>query len=494
MRYRFKSKRLIFWLTAVATLLVSGLPLLNLIRLALARIDLSLFDRSLIAVIGNSLWIALLTTFFSLLIGTLCGFVISRTNLACNKGLKSFLLYPYIIPSIIIAIGWAILANPEVGLLKFVFPGINIYTIGGIVFIEALYWYTFVMLNVGNLLEGIDCSLEESARMCGAGTLRIFWTITLPLLRPALIGSAILVFLCSISSFAVPAIIGGPGRIMVLTTKIYQWIKIGSPASLSQAMMLSTPIVLLAFVLGYISEKWLSRKSYATLGGKQSRKFEIDLRHWRIPVTVLLILFALFSIGMPLVTIFITSLMKFYGDWNLSLDNYRWVLMRKDMQQAILNSLLLALGGGLVIVLLSFFIGYYREKTDYRFRNLMVTVASLPYAAPGTILALAILFSFLGHPPWFLLLFAYVAKYLNYGLRVVSPAIGNVDKSLEEASLICGASWPRTLKTVWLPVLKGTFSTSLFLLIASLFSELTMSVILSGADFPTVGLRIFHLQ
>ncbi|MBI2083505.1 MAG: iron ABC transporter permease [Deltaproteobacteria bacterium] len=493
-RYRMTTKRSVFWLTVLVTILVSGLPLFNLIQLALSRIELSLFDTSLVRIIWNTFLIAALTTFFSLLLGTFCGFVLCRTNLFLKKGIKSFLLYPYIIPSIIIAIGWAILANPSVGLLKEILPGINIYSIGGIVFVEALYWYTFVMLNISNVLENIDGSLEESARMCGAGIFRVFFTITLPLLRPALIGSSILVFLCSISSFAVPAIIGGPGRITVLTTKIYQWIKIGSPNALSQAMMLSVPIVVLAFGLGYISEKWLNRKSYATLGGKQTRKLEINLRHWRLPMTSVFILFSVLAIGMPLLTVLVTSLMKVYGHWDLSLDNYRWVLMRKDMQQAILNSLLLAFGGGILIVFLSFFIAYYREKTRYRFRNLMVTFASLPYAAPGTILAFAILFSFLGSPAYFLLLFAYVAKYLNYGLRVISPAMSNVDKSLEEASLMCGASWFRTLGSIWVPILKGTFSTALFLLIAPLFSELTMSVILSAADFPTVGLRLFHLQ
>ena len=425
--WRITSKRTIFFLLILVVLLVSGWPLANLIKLGLRGADLSLFDVGLVKVLTNTLVIAILSTSFSIILGTVFGFLLSRTNIFGKNQIKSFLLYPYIIPSVILAIGWVILANPGVGLLKPFFPWINIYTISGIFFVEVLSWYTFVMLNVGNVLENMDGSLEESARMCGASPLRIFFTITLPLLRPALIGSSILVFLCSLSSFAVPAIIGGPGKIYVLTTKIYQWIKIGTTNSVLEAMMLSIPIIVVAFVLGYASEKWLNRHSFATLTGKHNRKLEIRLGRWRWPLTVA-------------------------------------------------------------------FIAYYQGKTRYRSRNLLVTLASLPYAAPGTILAMAILFNFTGYSPYFLLLFAYVAKYMNYGIRVVSPAISNVDKSLEEASLMCGATWLQTIVKVWLPVLKGTFSTAIFLLIAPLFSECTMSLMLSGPEAPTIGIRLFHLQ
>lgn len=492
--WRLTTKRGFFFLTIFIVLILSGWPLGNLLRLGLRSIDLSLFDAGVLKVVINTLILGVFATLFSLILGTTFGFLLERTNVLGKKNIKSFLLYPYIIPSIIMAIGWMILANPGVGLIKPLLPWINIYSMPGIVLVETLSWYTFVMLNVMNVLSEMDGSLEESARMCGASPSRIFFTVTLPLLKPALIGSAILVFLCSVSSFAVPAILGGPGKIYVLTTKIYQWIKIGTPGSVLEAMMLSIPIVIMAFVLGYAAEKWLTRRSFATLTGKHNRKLEINLRQWRWPVSLLFFFFGLIFIAMPLATILVTSLMKSYGDWNLSFGNYVWLLWREDTQAAILNSLGLAVVGAVIIAVLSFFIAYYRQKTHYRMRNLLVTLASLPYAAPGTILAMAILFTFSGASAYFLLLFAYVAKYLNYGIRVLSPAVSNIDKSLEESSLMCGASWLKTITTVWLPVLKGTFATTIFLLIAPLFSECTMSLMLSGPEAPTVGIRLFHLQ
>lgn len=486
----FTIKRAWFWLIATITAIVCGLPLFNLVRMALAGFDARAFDAGVARATGNTIVLAVGTTVCSLAVGTTCGFFLSRTNLPFKKRLKSFLLYPYVIPPFISALGWVVLGNPQAGLLGKILPGVNVYSMTGLILVESLFWYTYVLLNVGNVLEAMDGSLEESARMCGASPARIFMTVTLPLLKPTLIGSGLIVFLCSASSFGVPAIIGSPGKIFVLTTTILNFIR---SAQLGKAMTLSLPILVVALALIFLSDRWL-RKSYATLTGKHNRKLEINLRGWRWPAALGFALFCLCATGLPLATILVTSLMSYYGNWNLSLDNYRTVLSMPETLWSLADSLLLAVGGALILCFLSFFIAYYKEKTRYRFRNTLAAFATLPYATPGTIVALAIFFSLIGAHPALLLLCAYVAKYLSHGIKVMSPSFVNVDKSFEEASLMCGASWPKTVLKIWLPVLKGTVSTGLFLLIAPLFSELTMSVLLASNDFPTVGTRLFHLQ
>lgn len=487
----FTVKRTFFWIIVAATLAVCGLPLINLIRMGASHFSPQAFDARVGRAALNTLILAAGTTVTAIAIGTLCGFFISRTNLPAKKTVKTLLLYPYVIPPFITALGWVVLGNPNVGLIGKIIPGFSIYTMPGLVAVESLFWYTYVLLNVGNVLEGMDGSLEESARMCGASPARIFFSITLPLLKPTLIGSGLIVFLCSASSFGVPAIIGGPGKIFVLTTTILNFIRAGQ---LGEAITLSLPIVVSAFVLIYFSERWLNRKSFATLTGKHNRKLEVNLRAARWPSFVLFVALCAVAVGMPLATIIVTSLMSYYGNWNLSFDNYRTVLASADTLMSLKNSFALAFGGSLILCFLSFFIAYYKEKTRYRFRNLLVAFATLPYATPGTVVALAIYFSLISwHPAWWLLL-AYVAKYLSHGIKVMSPSFINVDKSLEESSLMCGASWPKTVLKIWVPILKGTLSTGVFLMIAPLFSELTMSVLLATKDFPTVGTRLFHLQ
>lgn len=506
-------KKISYRLTALVTLAVCGLPLLNLSWMAISHWTPDVFDLRVLKAAWNSLTLATLATIISVVIGTVSGFILGRTNLPFKGKLKSILLYPYIVPPFITAIGWVVLANPKVGLLTSWLPGIDIYTMAGLIFVETLYWYTYVLLNVMNVLENMDGSLEESARMCGASPLRIFWTVTLPLLTPTLVGSGMIVFLCMVSSFGVPAIIGSPGKVYVLTTTIISLIR---SAELDQAMTLSLPIIVFAFVLIYFSETWFNKKAYATLTGKHNRKLEINLRLWRWPVLIAFLVFAFIAIVLPCGTIFLNSLLPHYGKWDVFYDlsglgdggglsllsdyfkrlftNYITVLSGKIYLESIKNSFILAFGGAVLLTALSFFIAYFKEKSKYRFTKILSTLSTLPYATPGTVLALAIYSSLIGYDPMILLMIAYVAKYLSHGVKVMAPAIINVDKSLEEAALMCGAKWGRTLASVWLPLLKGTISTSIFLMAAPLFSELTMSVLLADDTFPTIGQKLFKLQ
>lgn len=512
MSLRWTSKKNGYLLTAIVSIAICGLPLLNLIGMALSRWTSGVFDLRVLKAALNTLTLAIFATFFALVIGTVSGFFLSRTNLPFKTRLKSVLLYPYIVPPFITAIGWVVLANPKVGVLTAWFPGIDIYTMTGLIFVETLYWYTYVLLNVMNVLENIDGSLEESARMCGASPAWIFRTVTLPLLTPTLVGSGMIVFLCTVSSFGVPAIIGNPGKVYVLTTTIISFIR---SAELDAAMTLSLPIVVLAFVLIYFSELFFGKKAYATLSGKHNRKLEINLRVWRWPLFAAFLGFAFIAIVLPCGTIFLNSLLPHYGKWDVFYDttglngaglafiwayfkrlfaNYVTVLSGAVYLESIKNSFVLAFGGSLLLCVLSFFIAYFKEKTRFPFAKFLNALVTLPYATPGTVLALAIYSGLIGYDPMLLLILAYVAKYLCHGVKVMVPAIANVDKSLEEAALMCGAKWGRVLASVWFPLLKGTISTCIFLMAAPLFSELTMSVLLADDTFPTIGQKLFKLQ
>lgn len=490
------SKKAIYVMTFLLTAVLCLAPLANLFRLSYGQISPDLFTEAVGRSTLNTIVISLLVTFFSLVIGTFCAYFITRTNLACKLPLKSFLLYPYIIPSYLLAIGWIILANPSVGILNQVLPIFNIYSLGGIVFVESMFMYTFVFLNVCNVLDSMDGSLEESARMCGAKPRQIFFDVTLPLLKHTLAGSALIVFLATVSSFGVPAMIGGPGKVFVLTTQIYQFIKTGTPLAMTRAVVLSIPIIIGAFGLLYLAERLLSRHSYKTTSGKHNRKLEVNLRGWKLPVTALFFIFIFISMILPFATIVISSLMPVYGDWNLSFDNYQHVIFDPAglTYLSIKNSFFLGAMGAIAIAGLSFFVSYFNAKTRFRLRHTLSSIAALPYATPGTILAMAMLLEFHFLPAILLLAVAYTVKYLSFGVKVMTPALASVDSSLEEASLVSGASWPKTLVTIWLPILKGAFTTTCFLVFVPLFSELTMSILLAGPGAPTIGSRLFHLQ
>lgn len=490
------TKKTFYILLIALTVAFSLVPLANLSVFAFKSVTTLEWSLAMQRATVNTLLMASLATIFSLVLGTVLAYVTLRTDVKFKSTLRTLLLSPYIIPSYLLAIGWIILANPSVGILNKIVPIFNVYGLGGIVFVETLFLYTFVYLNVANALTNMDGSLEESARLCGASPIKIFFVITLPLLKSTLIGSGLLVFLWAISSFGVPAMVGAPAKVFVLTTHIYQLIKIGTPQALSSAAALALPIVFIAFILLFVAEKILAGTAYKTLTGKHTRKLDLRLRQWRLPVTIALVLFAGMVIGLPLATIFIFSLMPVYGDWHLSFKNYAHVLFDPTglTLTALQNSLLLALISAAIIAFVAFLLSYFVSKTRFAGRNMVSALASLPYATPGTILGMALLFQFTTFSPLAVIVIAYCTKYLSFGMKVITPALNAVDSSLEEAGLTCGASWLKVMRRIWFPVMRGALTTTVFLSFAPLFSELTMSILLVGPTTPTLGARLFQLQ
>ncbi len=491
------ARRLTYYTIVLLVIALCLWPLINLIYIGVRSFSFDLiFNKTIYEATVNTFTIAGLTMFFTLILGTVTAFYVARTNIPYKNLLRTILLYPYLIPSYLIAVGWIILANPTVGYLNSVLPIFNIYGIGGIVFVETMVLYTFVFLNVFGALTQMDGSLEESARLCGASPFRIFFDITLPLLKSTLVGSGLVVFLSSLSSFGVPAMIGGPAKKYVLTTYIYQIIKAGTTLSLAKATALSLPVVLVAYLLLYTSQKILKKKNFKTLTGKHNRKVEINLRWMKWPSFFIFILFSFLTIGLPVNTIIIFSFLPRYGVWDFTLDNYRDVLFDPSgtTLEAFKNSLCISLGCAFIIAIISLLIAYYSSKSKYRMINTLSSIAALPYAIPGTILALAIMFTFGGFNPIVVLMTAFIAKYLSFGVKIMTPAVGSVDSALEEASLVCGASWTQTIRKIWWPIMRPAITSTCFLVFSPLFCELTMSILLIGPSTPTLGARLFQLN
>jgi iron(III) transport system permease protein len=227
---------------------------------------------------------------------------------------------------------------------------------GGMIFVETLYWFSFVMLAVLTALAGIDTSLEESARMCGASTVQVLRHITIPLLLPSIFGVALIVFPCVVSSFAIPAIVGGPGKILTVTTKIYQLAKIGTPESILQATVVSVPVILAALVLLTLSERKLKKISFSTLTGKFTRQTRIKLRYWRWPVFFMASFVFVIAVVVPVFALIFTSLLESFGAAKFSLANYFRVLQSAETIHSVSHSLSIGLSSALLLTVIAFFI------------------------------------------------------------------------------------------------------------------------------------------
>lgn len=458
---------------------------------------------------ANTIFVSLLISILSACIAVPIGWLLTRTDLPFQRTLRTCYCLPYAIPPYIGAMAWIYLANPATGLLNQVLGGsyFNIYSYVGLIWIESSFLYTFLLLAVVSSMDRMDSSLEEAARLSGASPWVVFTKITLPLLKPTIASGGILVFLASAASFGVPALIGSPAKIYMVTTQIYTFQKMGTIKGLLNGIGLSLLLLMIALVLLALNQKVIQGKQYKIVSGKSSRSSFIHLNFWRWPLFSLLVVILFVLFFLPLGGIVITALSKTPGQFRL--DNfgfhhfYSVFFELTETNRALWNSLRLAFFAASTAVVLSLFLSYIQWKTKLKGRHWLEILASFPYSIPGTVVALALILAFsngiFGIGPslyntMILLWLAYVIKFLSLSMKTIGDGFGQIDDSLAEAARVSGASWLTTLQKIWMPLLQPSLVAAWFLIFMPAFSELTMTVLLSGPGMETLGTLIFQLQ
>jgi iron(III) transport system permease protein len=368
------------------------------------------------------------------------------------------------------------------------------------------FFYATAFLVISTAMEKMDSSLEEAARIAGASPLAVLWKINLPLLRPAVLGAFMLVFLGALASYGVPALIGNPARISVVTTRIVSLQKVGSEASFQSAGLLSAALLLLSGLALLLFAR-AERQSEAMVRGKAVRISLVDLGRMRYTAAGLVWFFVFIVLGLPVLTIAIAACSQTQGVLTLSnftLGHFSRVFLELDeVGRAFRNSFLLASVCATVATIFGFAIAYLAEKKKAPGGHGLIALANLPYSTPGTVLALGLIVAF-SQPSFFvipslyntlwLLGLAYIVKDLSYAVRTGRNSLGQIHESLDEAARICGAGRMSRWGRIWLPLLTPALAASWILIFLPAFSELTMSVLLTGPGLETVGTLLFQLQ
>jgi iron(III) transport system permease protein len=461
-------------------------------------------DPANLQAIGNTLMVSAATVLFAAVLAIPAAWLVARTDLPAARRFRALLLVPYVVPPYLGAIAWINLANPTVGWLNRAagVPVFNIYTTTGIVWVLGLFYYTFMYLTCLSALENMDASLEDAARMSGAGPFTVARTITLPLIRPAILAGAFLVFAASASAFGVPALVGTPARVQVLTTRIYSYVTTGGLDGLYTAAALSVPLLVIALLTWMLAEQLGRRGRITSITGKASTPSRVALGAWRWPIFFAVASFVILACLLPVVAIVLTSVMNVVGDFrltNFTMDKYRYVLLtRPDTARGFINSFVLAFGAATLAAAAGTAVAYVQGHPRLRARRMLDVCVNLPYAAPGTILALGLILLWsrpfaLTDTLWILLI-AYFAKHLSLAVRSVTTAVRQTDVTLEEAAGMSGAGVITTFRTIWIPLLKPAILAGWFLVFMPAFGELTMSILLVGPGTETVGTVLFALQ
>lgn len=475
-----------------------------------------LTQKSTYTVLRNSLFVSLLGSVGATVIGVLVAWLLARTDVPAKRLWQTLLIVPYLIPPFIGAIAWVYLLGPVGFINKFwmaisgsLNPLFVIYGKWGIVFVMAIYSYPIAyMVNLGPLRQ-MNPSLEEAARISGASIGRTVRDIVLPLMIPSIGGSFLLIFMSLMANFGIPAVIGFPDRYYVMTTKIYLTIlNYDNPNNLALSAGLSMLLVVIAVLLMQV-QRWIQKgKSYAIISGKSTQPQLVALGRWRTPAVVFLSLLVLGAVIAPLLAILLTALMRAMGvplilD-NLTLKNFAQVLFElPKARRAIFNSLGLAAGSATVIVFVSLIISYLLVRLRIKGGQIIEAFVLLPYAIPGTVVALALILAFLKPLPlinvsiyntiWILVV-GYITRFLTFGVRSINAAFEQVHISLEEAARISGANFVTAFKDIVIPLIKTNVFAGWFLAFIPALTELTLSILLFSVNNETLGTVVYGLH
>jgi iron(III) transport system permease protein len=460
----------------------------------------------------NSIYYGLGTCAVTFLIGTFLAWVSERTNTPLKKLFVVMSLIPFIIPGILSTISWILLLSPKIGLINIALKELlglesapfNIYSMWGMIWAEAIHLYPLVFLLMSAAFRNMDTSLEEAALTAGSSTFATFYRVTLPLMRPAMFSVLLIIFIRGIEAFEVPALVGVPAKISVFTTKIFLAIhQFPSDFGLAGAyavtlLAISTTGVL---IYGRITRR---EERYATVTGKGYRPRVIDLGVWKYVTLGISFLIFFLAVILPLFVLLWSSFIPYYGVPSrelmekMTLANYQYILNYPLAMTAFKNSFYLSVGSATLVMLLTSIIAWITVKTKLPGRALLDNMTFIPIAMPGIVLGVSLIWVYLTLPIpiygtiWVLLL-AYITKFMPYGIRAASASMIQINKELEEASLTAGGTWFQTFRKVILPLLMPGFTAGWIYISIIALRELSTSILLYSYNSTVLSIMAFDL-
>jgi iron(III) transport system permease protein len=481
-------------------------------ELTLANYILAYTDPLTYQLLANSFIFAAGSAALATVLAAVLAWISIRTNAPFRKLFELTAIIPNIFPPVMLAVSWTVLLSPRTGLINRLLMDLfalesaplNVYSMSGMIFVEALITTPLAFLIISASLYSMDPSLEESARVAGSTNLQVAWRITFPIIRPALLASAMLNFVRAIESFETPAIIALPARIEVFTTKIYREAIGAFPPNQNLAATYGVSLLLITMLFVFFYRYLTARSErYVTVSGRGYRPAIIDLGKWRYAASAVAGLILLLIVALPFLVMIYVSVISYVHvpsakTWDLlTLDNYRTNLTDTRTYRALQNSLLLAISGATLCMLLSALTAWVTTKTKTTGRGVIEALTFIPWAFPGTALAIGLLWTYVYVPlpiygSLWILLIGYITRFMPYGLRAMTSTIVQIHDELQDASLASGAGYLATFRRVLLPLLRPGFIAGWIILATIFLREFSMSIFLYSPGAEPIGPLLYH--
>lgn len=441
--------------------------------------------------------------------GTSLAYLYTRTDVPLRKLLVAAALVPLAVPGLLYAFAFTLLASPRMGAaagLLGALPGppLDPFSLGGMIAVEGLHLSPIAFLIMVASFRSMDPALEEAAVLSGGSRLSVLRRISLPLVRPGLLTTLLLVGLRAIEGFEVPALLGLPSRVPVLTTRLFGLLR-GFPPDPAAAGAVGLLLVAIATV-GLVVQHRLLRGTdrFEVLTGRRRSVTPLPLGRWRVVAGAGVAAWFTLAAAAPLGILAWASTQPFYrapsleATTSVSLDNYRELLGDRTFPEALIRSLSLGVMAATVTVVLGCLIGWVVVRTSARGRLALDTVSLAPLVLPGLVLGLAIGFMWLRLPGGLygtsvVLLIAYVTAFLPYGVRYAAAALSGLGGELEEAGRVAGASWWATLRRVVMPLAGPGLAAAWLSIVVLALRELSISLLLYQPGREVVPVLFWEL-
>jgi iron(III) transport system permease protein len=460
--------------------------------------------------LSNSLIFSLGSAAVAILYGTALAWLAERSDAPFRKLAYVSAYVSFAIPGIIKVVGWIMLLGPKAGILNALGVALtgqaffNIFSLSGMVLVESFLWIPIVFLLMSTPFRAMDPSLEEAATTAGSSGWQVFRRVTFPLAVPSVLAVLILTVIRSLEAFEIPALIGIPAGVEVLTTKIYLQIKGGLIPKYGEASAYSIILIVLV-ALGLIPYYRITSKTYkfTTISGKNFRPNRVVLGKWRWLGASLMLVLPLLQF-LPIVAIAWSSFLPFAQVPSrkalelLTFNNYVVAFNDSGVIRSVMNSLTVSISSATVAVAITFFAAWLIVRASIKARWILDQMAMLPLVFPGIVMGIAILKMYLLLPVpvygtiWILVL-AFIARYLPYGIRFSHSALLSLHKELEEGAMASGASWFQMVRHVVVPLIMPALLAGWIYIFLITFKELSIALLLYSPGSQVVAVTIWEL-
>ncbi len=469
----------------------------NFARVSVANFVTVVTNPNVGEALANTLTACTGGTAIAVAIGLAFSWIVVRTNTPCKRFIAAVSVLPLFAPPLVAGVAWSILGSPRTGLINTMFKWAHIdlrvdfYSLTGLVIVFGIYYAPYVYMFTASALRNMDPSLEEAAEVSGASAFATLFSVTFPLITPAIISGMLLSFIVMLGIYGIPAVLGAPANLNVLTTYIFKltnW----SPPLYNTAASVAILLMIVTAVLVFAQQKVLSGRSYTTVAGKAYRPHSLDLGSWRWVTLGLAVVYLIVVVLLPLFALIVAAFRKFmfirdaaslFDARMYSLVHFHAIfdnpLTLKSIYNAVEVGIITALAGGA----LAFAIGYTIHRTQLAGRRSIDVLSTLPVAIPGLVIGVAYLWAWIAVPGglygtiWILAL-AFIARFMPDTVKSLSTSFLQIHRELEEAAWVCGRGVLSTIRTVVLPLASPGVIAAMTLLFVLAIRELGSSLFL----------------